>query len=132
MPSMRSFTLYADGAYASDENWRYLCRQNRIRFVTNFKVNTQPTSNGCPARGEAARLWCSLPYDEWASVSGYGTRWKCEAVFSDFKRIFGETVAARKPDGVIREVAGKIAVFNMYKARRAEIMGTTGNGVALA
>ena len=83
------------------------------------------------ARGEAARLWCSLPYDEWVLVSGYGTRWKCECVFSDLKRMLGETVTARSEAGMVAEVYSRISVFNGYKATRAGIIGISGNGVAL-
>ena len=125
-------TVYADGAYSSNENWIYLCRENGYRFVTSFKVNTTPTSNGCVARGEAAKLWCSLPYSEWTKVSGYGTRWKCECTFSDFKRIFPETVTARCRRGIVRQMIIRIGVFNDYKSKRAGIMKVTGNGVAVA
>ena len=124
--------VYADGAYCSDENWRFLCRDNGYVFVTSFKVNTSPTSNGCLARGEAASRWCSLPYHEWARVSGYGIRWKCECVFSDFKRLFPETVQARSAAGYVREVASRIDVFNLYKSLRSRLMGVTGNGVQVA
>ena len=124
--------VYADGAYCSDENWIYLCSEKKLRFVTSFKVNTAPTNNGCLARGEAARLWCSLPYDEWVKESGYGTRWKCECTFSDFKRLFPEVVTARSQIGMIRQVICRIDFHNMYKETRARIMGTTGNGIAVA
>ncbi len=124
-------TLYADGAYASDENWILLCRENDYTFITSFKVNTSPTNNGCVARGDAARTWCSLPYDEWVRVSGYGTRWKCECVFSDLKRIFPETVTARTTDGMVLKVVARVGMFNEYKELRASIMGVTGNGVTL-
>ncbi len=124
--------VFADGAYSSDENWTYLCTEKKLRFVTSFKVNTKPTMNGCPARGEAARLWCQLPYDEWVRVSGYGTRWKCECTFSDFKRLFPEVVTARSKIGMIRQVICRIDFHNMYKEVRARIMGTTGNGIVVA
>ena len=124
--------VYADGAYASDDNWKFLCQENSFGFVTSFKCNTKPTNNGCLARGEAARLWCSMSYPDWVKVSGYGTRWKCEVVFSDLKRIFRETVKARTLAGAVREVCMKIREFNDYKEIRANIMGISGNGIPLA
>ncbi len=124
-------TVYADGAYASDDNWIFLCRENRYGFITSFKVNTAPTINNCFARGKVARLWCSLPYDEWVKISGYGTRWKCECVFSDFKRIFPETVTARTIKGIVLQVTSRVNLFNEYKELRANITGITGNGVVL-
>jgi len=125
-------TVYADGAYSSNDNWIYLCRENGYRFVTSFRSNTRPTKNGCQARGEAARLWCSLPYREWKKVSGYGKRWKCEGVFSDFKRFLGEVVTNRSKAGMLAQIASKILTFNEYKVTRAGIIGITGNEVALA
>ena len=125
-------TLYADGAYSSKDNWVFLSRDNDTRFVTSFKSNTRPNNNGCSARGDAARLWCSLPYDEWVTESGYGMRWKCECVFSDLKRLFPETVTASSEKGIIRQLFSRIEVFNRYKSVRAGIMGVTGNGVAVA
>ena len=124
--------VYADGAYASDENWKFLCRDRGMEFVTSFKVNTVPKNKGCFERGEAARLWCSLQYDEWVKVSGYGTRWKCECVFSDLKRIFPETVTAKTLRGILRQIHSRVGVFNDYKGIRAGIMRITGNGVAVA
>lgn len=124
--------LYADGAYSSDENWILLCRERKIGFVTSFKSNTRPTNNGSVARGEAARLWCSLTYDEWVKASGYGVRWKCECVFSDLKRLFPETITAMSNNGILRQLCSRIEVFNRYKITRAGIMGVTGNGVTVA
>jgi hypothetical protein len=121
--------LFADGAYSSNDNWIFLSRENRIEFVTSFRSDTKPNNNGCYARGDAARLWCSLPYDEWVEVSGYGMRWKCECVFSDFKRIFPETVTASSEKGMLRQLFARIEVFNLFKLTRAEIIGITGNGI---
>lgn len=68
----RISTVYADGAYGSDGNWRIVSSEYRCRFITSFKVNTRPNNNGRLARGEAARCWCTLPYDEWVEKTGYG------------------------------------------------------------
>ena len=125
-------TVYADNAYAGVENWKFLCQENKYRFVTAFSVSTSPTNNGCLARGEAARLWCSLPYDRWVEESGYGTRWKCECVFSDFKRLFPETVTARKQQHIVAQISSRVDEFNDYKMIRAGLMHTTGNGVTIA
>lgn len=124
--------VFADGAYGSNENWKFLCQEHSLKFITSFKSNTSPTNNGCVARGKAATLWCQLPYAEWVKVSGYSVRWKCEVVFSDLKRIFKEAIKAHSMRGAVMEIATKISKFNEYKAIRAQIMGTTGNGICLA
>lgn len=125
-------SIYADGAYCSNDNWKYLCAKKKLKFITSFKVNTRAKCNGCGARGAAAKLWCSLPYDEWVTVSGYGRRWKCECVFSDFKRIFLETVSVITIKGILREMTIRISSFNEYKKIRADLMKITGNGVVVA
>lgn len=127
----RISVVYGDGAYCSDDNRKFLCSEKKIRFVTSFRIDTSPTNNGCAARGEAARLWCSLPYDELVKESGYGTRWKCECSFSDFKTIFPETVTATSQDGIVRQVMSGVSHYNEYKDLRARNMGVTGNGVVL-
>lgn len=124
--------VYADGAYSSNENWRFISQVKGRRFVTSFKSNTVPKSNGCAARGEAARLWCSLPYAEWVKVSGYGTRWKCECGFSDLKRLFFETLTARTELGMVRQLICRADLYNIFKKKRAERMVVTGNGVCIA
>jgi len=124
-------TLFADGAYASVANYGAVAAEG-IRFVTSFRSDTVPRNRGCAAWGDATRLWCALPYGDWVAASGYGTRWKCECVFSDLKRILGEAVTARKERSVAAQVAARVRVFNGYKRKRAEIMGVTGNGVAVA
>lgn len=123
--------LYADGAYSSVTNWKHITEMG-VKFVTSFKSNTVPRNKGCLARGEAARLWCSLQYDDWVIESGYGTRWKCECVFSSFKRLFRETVSARTPESIALQIDARVHLFNGYKGARAEIMKITGNGVIVA
>ena len=124
-------TLYADAAYSSVDNFKLVCVDRGKEFVTSFKENTTPKNLGCSARGDAARLWCSLPYDEWVKRTGYGTRWKVESAFSDLKRLFSEYIRATTDDGMIREVTWMIKMFNHHKRVRANIMGTTGNGVKI-
>ena len=124
--------IYADGAYSSNRNWIYLTRENGYEFVTSFKVNTRPVSNGCLARGLAAGFWCKTPYKVWTEATGYHFRWKSETGFSDFKEIFPETVTATSVRGMVLEVMARTEVFNAFKRGRAAIMKVTGNGVEVA
>ena len=97
--------FYADGAYGnSNEVWKYLTVENNVDFVTSFKRNTRPTNNGCPARGEMARLWCSNTYRDYVGITGYSKRWKSEGGFSDFKEIFPKKVRARTVRGMVAVV----------------------------
>ena len=124
--------VYADGAYGSVENWSVMSREYHCRFVTSFRSDTAPNNNGCPARGDAARCWCSLPYDEWVRVTGYGIRWKIEGTFSDLKRMVSEVFRSRTDLGHVAQSYAKVVGFNVHKTIRAELVGVTGNGVVLA
>ena len=123
--------IYADNGYCSNENWTFVHGLGK-RFITSFKCNTKARSNGCLARGRAARLWCNLQYDEWVKATGYGMRWKVECVFSDLKRIFPENVTATSDAGILRQVISRVEIFNQYKAIRANKVGTTGNGIKIS
>lgn len=46
-------------------------------------------------------------------------RWKCECVFSDIKRMLGETLRAHSTEGIVRALMLKTSVFNQYKAVRS-------------
>jgi hypothetical protein len=124
-------TVYADNAYESIENWECVCRTHNMKFVTSFRRDTPPKNKGSSERGEATRLWCSLPYRKWVEVTGYGVRWKCECVFSDLKRIFPENVNSVTDEGIIRNLSVRVQLFNIYKAIRAENIGVTGNGIVI-
>ena len=123
--------VYADAAYSSVENFRIVCEGRGCRFITSFKSNTRGKNLGSEARGEAARLWVGLPYDEWVEATGYGRRWKVEGAFSDLKRMFSEYVRATSEDGMVREVTFMVRMFNYHKRIRADMLGTTDNGVVV-
>lgn len=121
--------VYADGAYGTVENWRCLSRVHRCRFVTSFRKDSAPKNNGCSERGEEVRLWCRLPYREWAEVTGYSIRWRIEGTFSDIKRLVSENFRSRTDDGHRVMSYAKVLAFNMHKGIRADILGTTRNGI---
>ena len=123
--------VYADGAYSSVYNFELVCRDRECRFITSFKSNTRAKNLGSLDRGEAARLWCELPYREWTLETSYHMRWKIESAFSDFKRLMSEFVRATTDSGMVREVVFKVQAYNYHKRVRAEILGTTGNGVVV-
>jgi len=59
-------------------------------------------------------------------------RWKIECTFSDLKRIITEFISARTTNGMVRQVLSMVSAFNVRKRIRADILGTTGNGVFVA
>jgi hypothetical protein len=52
-------------------------------------------------------------YEAWARLTGYGQRWAVETAYSTFKRVFGEHSLARSFENIARELAGKVALYNM-------------------
>lgn len=123
------FIVYADGAYGTFENWKCLSKVHRCRFVTSFRKDSAPKNKGDSERGEAVRLWCRLPYREWVEATGYGIRWKIEGTFSDIKRLVSENFRSRTEAGHMVMSYAKVLTFNMHKGIRADILGTTRNGV---
>jgi len=85
-----------------------------IKSGIKTRENTATRSTGSPYRAECARERVkSGGYREWADTTKYGMRWKIEGVFSDVKRIFGESVTASSREGMIREVMMKFNCYNM-------------------
>ena len=104
------------------ENFDHVCGRLGTRFVTSIKVNTKPVNGGSRYRGEATRLWCSMPYAEWVEKSGYGRRWKSECGFSNVKRLFGESIHAFTMKGAVRKLLMKTETFSRYKEQRAILL----------
>ena len=52
--------------------------------------------------------------EAWKMRVGYGKRWMAETVFSVFKRLFGEYVAARSFPAMVQEVILKASLYNLF------------------
>ena len=131
MAGHRIDVTYADNAYDSIDHWKLL-EDKKVTFVTRFKSNTNGHCNGSMARGQVAKLWLKVGPEEWAVTTGYGMRWKVECTFSDFKRLISEYISATSERGWVREVFQKVRAFDIHKQVRADLLGTTGNGVVVA
>jgi len=85
-----------------------------IKSGIKTRMNAATRSTGSPYRAECVRERVkSGGYREWADNTGYGMRWKVEAVLSAGKRIFGESVTASSPEGMMREAMMKFNCYNM-------------------
>jgi len=83
-----------------------------------IKVTVKPKRNGRadrghPGRRRAVELIKRLGYDGWARFTGYGRRWAVETAYSTFKRMFGEGCMAKSLGSIARELAGKVALYNV-------------------
>jgi hypothetical protein len=109
--NVRVARLYGDGAYDSGDVYRLLegrVIESVIKPRRNARVDTGP-----PARRRAVAQIRELGYDAWAKLTGYGGRWAVETAYSTFKRLFGEHSLARSFENIARELAGKVALYNM-------------------
>jgi len=109
--NVRVARLYGDGAYDSEDVYRLLeakVIEPVIKPRRNARVDTGP-----PARRRAVSQIRELGYDAWAKLTGYGRRWAVETAYSTFKRLFGEHSLARSFENIARELAGKVALYNM-------------------
>jgi len=109
--NVRVARLYGDGAYDSGDVYRLLegrVIEPVIKPRRNARVDTGP-----PARSRAVSQIRELGYEAWARLTGYGRRWAVETAYSTFKRLFGECSLARSFENIVRELVGKVALYNM-------------------
>jgi len=109
--NVRVAKVYGDGAYDSGDVYRLL-EGRGIEPVIKPRRNSR-LDVGPPSRRRAVELCRELGYEAWARVTGYGRRWAVETAYSTFKRLFGEHSLARNLENIVRELAGKVAVYNM-------------------
>jgi len=109
--NVRVAKLYGDGAYDSGEVYGFL-EGRGIEPVIKPRRNSR-LDTGPPARRRAVSQIRELGYEAWAKVTGYGRRWAVETSYSTFKRLFGEHSLARNLENIARELAGKVALYNM-------------------
>jgi IS5 family transposase len=109
--NVRVAKVYGDGAYDSGDVYRLL-EGRGIEPVIKPRRNSRLDA-GSPSRRRAVDQVRCLGYDGWARLTGYGRRWAVETAYSTFKRLFGEHSLARSLENIVRELAGKVAVYNM-------------------
>lgn len=61
----------------------------------------------------------------WKERVGYGQRWMAETFFSEFKRLFGEVVAAKRFERMVQEIELKVWVCNLMLGLTAAPVLTT-------
>ena len=71
----------------------------------------------CGVRGEVVRDYLKDP-TSWKKRLGYGQRWMVEALFSGFKRLFGEVVHAKRFEVMVKEIELKVWVYNLMLGLR--------------
>lgn len=113
--------IIADGAYDSNENFRFLC-QNNIEPAIMVRKNSSLSIGGGGGRGRysthSPRKLVVVKqlknYKRWKHDINYGYRWMAETAFSSIKRMFGEYVSARKFPNMVKEMLVKVSLYNMF------------------
>ena len=122
--------VIADGAYDSNENFRFLC-QNDIEPAIRVRKNSSLSIGGGGGR-RRRRKRCRTHsqrkevvlnqlknYKRWKHDINYGYRWIAEtAAFSSIKRMFGEYVSARKFPNMVKEMLVKVSLYNMFTSMK--------------
>jgi len=109
--NVRVAEVIGDGAYDSGEVYRLL-EARGIEAVIKPRRNSR-LGSGPPARRLAVSQIRELGYEAWAKLTGYGRRWAVETAYSTFKRLFGELSLARSFENIVRELVGKVALYNV-------------------
>jgi len=109
--NVRVARVYGDGAYDAGEVYDLL-EAKGIEPVIKPRRNAR-LGTGPPARRRAVSQIRELGYEAWARITGYGRRWAVETAYSTFKRLFGDLSLARSFESIARELAGKVALYNV-------------------
>ena len=126
-------SILGDGAYASREIHQACADRNvtpliRLKTISTARGRGSGDAWGLAVRdqlggspesriGALAESEKAENQKEWKKRVGYGRRWIVEIFFSAFKRIFGESVMARKWDNIVQEVLLKVSAWNQMTAK---------------
>ena len=90
-----------------------LCELHKLETAIKIRKNAQTKAFGSPRRKKEVVEYKKLGYKKWAKKKEYGFRWvSTEGIFSAKKRIFGETVRAKKKRSAYKEVRRKYWYYN--------------------
>src|SRR3954447_24264097 len=104
--------LFADGAYDSNETFRYLSDNGIlpcIKVRKNARVGWKKERN---MLRNLSIISQKKDLQEWKDSVSYGQRWIVETVFSCLKRRFGEYVYSVRLKNMIQEMMLKASLYN--------------------
>ncbi len=104
--------LFADGAYDSNETFRYLSDNGIlpcIKVRKNARVRWKKERN---TLRNLSIISQKKDLQEWKDSVSYGQRWIVETVFSCLKRRFGEYVYSVRLKNMIQEMMLKASLYN--------------------
>ena len=104
--------IQGDGLHENKDMFN-LCEEHNIETAIKIRKNAQPKSKDSSRRRKEVLEYKKKGYKKWAKDKEYGYRWvSTEGIFSAKKRIFGETVRAKKKRSAYKEVRRKYWFYN--------------------
>jgi len=105
--------VLGDGAYSCRRCYNY-CEGRGMKGPPGLKLHKNSTTKPMRSwlRQKAVLEWKQLGYDGWKVKHEYGQRWAVEGFFSAAKRCFGETVRAKTPEGMLREIRRNFVLYS--------------------
>jgi transposase len=106
-------TVLEDGAYDSNENFKYL-QEKKIQPGIKVRKNSIISSKNNKVRNREVELQTDDPL-KWKKKRGYGKRWMAETAFSSIKRTYGEYVSATRFQNMVKEMIMKVYLYNLFR-----------------
>jgi len=107
--------IQGDGLHENKDMFN-LCEEYNIETAIKIRKNVQTKALGSPRRKKEVAEYKKKGYKKWAKDKEYGFRWvSTEGIFSGKKRIFGETVRAKKKRSAYKEVRRKYWFYNQLQ-----------------
>jgi hypothetical protein len=106
-------TVLEDGAYDSNENFKYL-QEKKIQPGIKVRKNSIISSKNNKVRNREVELQTDDPL-KWKKKRGYGKRWMAETAFSSIRRTYGEYVSATRFQNMVKEMIMKVYLYNLFR-----------------
>jgi len=101
-----------DGAFDTNDAFDFLKEKGVDCPGIKIRENAVVSNESTP-RSNAVLEYKKNGYKGWKQMHQYGRRWAVEGYFSSIKRIFGETVRASSPAGMVNEIRRAFILYNI-------------------
>jgi IS5 family transposase len=105
-------SVLSDGAYDSNENFRFL-KDKGIEPAIRLRKNSIVSSRSNRMRNIEVRQQ-TKDFLKWKKKKRYGQRWIAETAFSSVKRMFGERASVSRFQNMVREMMLKVSLYNLF------------------
>jgi len=103
--------VLGDRGYDSKPNYNYAEKRGIVPTIRP-RDNANPKKEQPLTRKRLVKAIARHSYRKWARKAKYGLRWAAEGFFSTFKRLYGESLKATSPLGMLKELIMKLHFYN--------------------